>query len=465
MDLYVFVVSDSGRLTVGSNRALWAVAVSLLALALGVSGASAQSASRGGFTSEDIALRDNLIAAQETLLNVYRCQFGLDTGAVASGCTNGYPTQGFSQPAKFEGIPTSEDIAVRDHLIAVQEALLNTYRCRFDFEIDTAITPGGCPGQANSKQTPSFALDALVQPGDLEGGPPPGLITPSGVSVAVLGVDRESFPVRPDGDKGESAPALEVNEGRFIVMTPCGAISTVSAGLPLQGVRVVVDPGHGGSYDIGAVGPNGLAEHDLNLTLSYAVLNELSSRGIPAASTRTGHYGSPLSVRSAFADALGAEALVSIHHNGPTFSIGNRPGTEVYVQSVTAQQARADSARLGGLLHQEITNALTGFENVWWSRVLDAGVLRVLSTRGRDAYGMVSLPNVPAVLVEYGYLTNRSEAALFATDEYIRVAAKATANAIEAYLNTDRSGTESNQRPRVFNPARAPSSCNEVALE
>ena len=420
-----------------------AAAASLLVLALGSSATSAQSASSGGFTIEDIAVRDNLIAAQETLLNVFRCQFGLDIEAVPGGCTAGYPTLGFSQPAEFMGIPTSEDIAARDQLIAVQEALLNTYRCRFDFEIDTQITPGGCPGPVHSEPSLSLDLDALVRPDDLEGDPPPGLITRNGVSVAVAGV----------------------NEGRFVVTTPCGSISTVSAGFPLQGVRVVLDPGHGGSYDVGAVGPNGLAELDLNLTLSYAVLNELASRGIPAASTRTGHYGSLLSVRAAFADALGAEALVSIHHNGPTYRTGSQPGTEVYVQSVSAQQPQADSARLGGLLHQEITQALSGFDNVAWSRVPDAGVIRVLSTRGRDAYGMISRPSVPAVLVEYGYLSNRSEAALFATDEYIRVAAKATANAIEAYLNTDRSGTDSNQRPRVFDPARAPSRCNEVVLE
>lgn len=427
--------------------------------------ASAQSAGESGFTQEDIAIRDSLIAAQETLLNVYRCQFGRDIGAVPGGCTNGYPTLRYSQPEKFKGIPTSEDIAVRDRLIAVQESLLNTFRCQFDFEIDTDIAPEGCAGQALLEQSPSLSFDALVRPGDLEGDLPPGLITPTGVSVAVLGVNEGLPPVRPDSGKDVVVAVSGVNEGRFVVMTPCGAISTVSAGLPLQGVRVVVDPGHGGSYDVGAVGPNGLAERDLNLILSYAVLNELSSRGITAASTRTGHYGSPLSVRAAFADALGAEALISIHHNGPTYSTGNRPGTEVYVQSVSAQRARADSARLGGLLHQEIAEALSGFDNVAWSRLSDAGVLRVLSTRGSDAYGMIRHPNVPAVLIEYGYLSNRSEAALFATDEYIRVAAKATANAIEAYLNTDRSGTEPNQRPRVFNPARAPSRCNEVALE
>ena len=115
------------------SRFRLAVAASLLVLALGTSAASAQGASSGGFSIEDIALRDNLIAAQETLLNVYRCQFGLDIEVVPGGCTDGFPTLGYSQPGEFKGSPTPEEIAVRDQLIAVQEALLNTYRCRFDF--------------------------------------------------------------------------------------------------------------------------------------------------------------------------------------------------------------------------------------------------------------------------------------------------------------------------------------------
>lgn len=391
-------------------------------------------------------MRDNLIAAQETLLNVYRCQFGIDLPAVRGGCTNGLPSEGFSRPAAFEGAPTLEDIAVRDELIVVQESLLNTYRCRFDFEMDTHITPEGCPGQPGStglSLSLPFTFDPLVKPEDFDGDPPPGLITPTGVSVAVLGLTEEGF----------------------VVMTPCGNISTVSTGLPLTGVRVVLDPGHGGSYDIGAVGPNGLAERDLNLTLSRAVLTELASRGVRAATTRTGHYGSPLAVRAAFADALGAEALISIHHNAPTSRTGNEPGVEVFVQSVSAKQGRADSVRLGGLLYEEITRALSGFDNILWSRTSDAGVLRVLLPDGRDAYGMIRRPTVPTALVEYGYLSNSSEAALFTTDEYLRVAAKATANAIEAFLNTDRSGTGFISRPRVFDPALAPTSCNEVVLE
>ena len=78
---------------------------------------------------------------------------------------------------------------------------------------------------------------------------------------------------------------------------------------------------------------------------------------------------------------------------------------------------------------------------------------------------MISRPATPAVLVEYGYLSNRSEAELFATDEYISVAAAATADAIEAYLSTDRPGTGFVTQPRRFDPAAAPSRCDDIPLE
>ena len=272
---------------------------------------------------------------------------------------------------------------------------------------------------------------------------PDGLVTPTGVPVAVLGL----------------------TEAGYLVRTPCGHPAEVSEGVLINGARVVIDPGHGGPVDTGAVGPNGLIERDLNLTLGMAVIDELTSRGISAVSTRTGGYPTLLSVRSLLADDLGVEALVSIHHNAPTWALSSTPGSEVFIQSASIEEPRADSARLGGLLYEEITAALATFDNVDWSSAAGAGVLRVLSSRGSDAYGMIVRPEVPTALVEYGYLSNPSEAALFATDEYIEVAARATADAIDAYLHTERPGTGFIQRPRIFDPQRAPSFCEDPVLE
>ena len=144
---------------------------------------------------------------------------------------------------------------------------------------------------------------------------PPAVLTRSGIPVVVI----------------------ERTAAGYLVRTPCGRTAEVSAGMPIENARVVLDPGHGGRWDTGAVGPNGLVERDLNLKLSQAVLDELAERGISAATTRTGDYSILHSVRAAFADALRAEALVSIHHNAPTWSPSRTPGSEVYVQSRTSR--------------------------------------------------------------------------------------------------------------------------------
>ena len=313
---------------------------------------------------------------------------------------------------------------------------------------ETAV---GSPPSDPSTPEPTLPVpDVEGPPSSTDGGVPPAgpipraVTTPIGIPVAVIGRSGAGY----------------------LVQTPCGNTAQVSAGVPIENTRVVLDPGHGGRWNTGAIGPNGLVEADLNLRLSRAVLGELAERGIPAATTRTADYGMLLSIRAAFADALGADALVSIHHNAPTWGRSDVPGTEVYVQSATAQRARADSARLGGLLYEEITAALATLDNVTWSGLHDAGVLRVLLPGGQDAYGIVLRPSVPSVLVEYGYLSNPSEAQLFATEEYIRVAALATADAIDAYLHSDRSGTGFVQEPRVFNlHSHSGTSCDDPALE
>ncbi|MXZ86042.1 MAG: hypothetical protein F4Y28_00035 [Acidimicrobiia bacterium] len=84
------------------------------------------------------------MAAQESLLNAYRCLFGVDVQVVPGGCDGDRPADGPVQPEAFHGPFAESEIAVRDRLVAAQESLLNAYRCLFG--VDVQVVPGGCDG-------------------------------------------------------------------------------------------------------------------------------------------------------------------------------------------------------------------------------------------------------------------------------------------------------------------------------
>ncbi len=250
-----------------------------------------------------------------------------------------------------------------------------------------------------------------------------GLITPTGVSVAVV----------------------EESTGRYEVTTPCGNEAVVFDGTPLTPVDIVLDPGHGGN-EIGAVGGNELTESGLNLELSELTAAKLRRGGFTVALTRTGDYRVPLVNRVVFAEHMGAEMLVSIHHNGPNASSSDTPGTEVFVP-----QNAPEAIRLGGLLHEAVFDALDGYD-LDWTSARDAGVFNVIDDEGEDAYGIIRRPSIPVALVEMGYLSNPSEAAFYATDEYLQVASEALVAAITEWLADPLAAGTPMTEPRFFSP-------------
>lgn len=130
-------------LIVTTASLLRTVLSAVLALALYCIGVPVgTSAQEGQPALQDIAERDGLISAQEALLNAYRCRFNIDTIVVPGGCANGAPALVAEPPAPFSGTPTWTGIAQRDQLILSQESLLNAYRCRYG--VDASVVPGGC---------------------------------------------------------------------------------------------------------------------------------------------------------------------------------------------------------------------------------------------------------------------------------------------------------------------------------
>lgn len=269
-------------------------------------------------------------------------------------------------------------------------------------------------------------------------GPILGLITPTGVPVSVILAEG----------------------GQYLVNTPCLAPAWVRGGEPLYRTSVVLDPGHGGTRDIGAQGANGLPEKVVNLDLSFEIQRVLESRGISTVLTRTRDYATTIPARSRLADRLRADVLVSIHHNAPAPAPSPTPGTEVFYQSTSE-----DSRRLSGLLFEYVYNALLQFD-VAWTATPETGAFTVLNNQGRDTYGMLRIPRTPSALLEVGYINNPPEAELFATDEYLTVMGEAIADAIEAYLKTDQPGSGWTEgRTFTAQPGLSGAQCIETELE
>lgn len=83
---------------------------------------------------------------------------------------------------------------------------------------------------------------------------------------------------------------------------------------PLKGLRIFLDPGHGGS-DTGAVGPAGLYESDINLAIALALRKRLEQAGADVVLSREADRYISLENRIAQVYAAEADLFLSLHNN------------------------------------------------------------------------------------------------------------------------------------------------------
>lgn len=248
---------------------------------------------------------------------------------------------------------------------------------------------------------------------------------------------------------GIVVPVLAELPESYSIHTPCGLPDTVArdaGATELYSADIVLDPGHGGEIETGAVGPNGLEEKDLNLNVAFATQLLLEELGYRVVVTRTADYRVPLVIRAEIANRLRPEVFVSIHHNAPNANPSTVPGSEMFVQSGVEE-----SRRLGGLIYQRTVEALQPLD-LDWVAATDAGTLSVINSSGGDAYSMVRRPDMPAVLAEFGYISNAPEAEMMAGEEYVGLISEALAGAIDEWFTTDGAGSGHVREPRVFDP-------------
>ncbi|WP_026104000.1 N-acetylmuramoyl-L-alanine amidase [Anabaena sp. PCC 7108] len=84
--------------------------------------------------------------------------------------------------------------------------------------------------------------------------------------------------------------------------------------LPLSGIKIVLDPGHGGK-ESGASGPTGYLEKDVNLIISKLLRDELVQRGAKVVMTREDDRDVSLVERQEIISREEPAIALSIHHN------------------------------------------------------------------------------------------------------------------------------------------------------
>jgi N-acetylmuramoyl-L-alanine amidase len=189
--------------------------------------------------------------------------------------------------------------------------------------------------------------------------------------------------------------------------------------------KVVLDPGHGGS-DPGATGVGGLRETDVNLDITLKVRQALLDRGYEVVLTRTNDTFLSLAQRVEFTNEQQADLFVSIHANAHSSSNAN--GTMVlYYDNAYPQEDYPASSNM---------TKLTPYSKDLAQHVQDA----LLAQAGTKDLGLTPsavyvarMGTIPSILVETAFLTNKSDAALLASDAMRSKMALGIANGISAY--------------------------------
>ncbi len=224
------------------------------------------------------------------------------------------------------------------------------------------------------------------------------------------GLDGEN-PGSTGGNNAESSGGE--TQGSTVAATPEPTPTEAPTPTPLPKKLVAIDPGHGGE-DLGST-RQGLYEKDANLAIAMFLKKELEDAGYAVFMIRDTDVTLENKERPAAAIAAEADIYVSIHLNSLDADSDATQGAEVWY---------ADKRNDGSdVLAQYVIDELC----------------KVIDTRNRGikmSNNLIVLKynEMPACLVECGFITSETERAKLFDPEYQQKVAKGIFNGIQKYL-------------------------------
>ena len=265
-----------------------------------------------------------------------------------------------------------------------------------------------------------------------------------------------------------------------IAADPPAVAASVPRPAMQAGIRplvIAIDAGHGGQ-DPGAIGPNGNREKNVTLAIARELARQINATpGMKAHLTRDADVFIPLNRRAVLARTAKADIFVSIHADAAE----NREatGASVYVMSTrgaSSQRARwlADKENAADLIGgvklantgdtlKSVLLDLTQSGQMKASSDAANHVLGSLGSVGKTRrvehanFAVLRTSDVPAMLVETGFISNHSEEALLASPDYQRRLAAAVLDGISDYfLRQPPPGTLFAARAQATQVSQAP---------
>lgn len=219
---------------------------------------------------------------------------------------------------------------------------------------------------------------------------------------------------------------------------------------------VVIDPGHGG-VDPGTIGRKGEYEKRITLAVGLQLRKALQKRGrYQVVMTRDTDTFIRLRQRVAMARAAGADLFISLHADSNPHR--NVRGASVYTLSETSSDKEAaalaakenksdliagvdltnESSEVTNILidlaQRETMNLSSRFARLL-VKELDRSTKLLLKTHRFAGFAVLKAPDVPSVLVEMGYLSNRKDEAQLMRPRYRARLAEAIADAVDDYFD------------------------------
>lgn len=273
---------------------------------------------------------------------------------------------------------------------------------------------------------------------------------PARLVIDLAATDRESFLRK---------IAIENKELRADLAPPVEPRVDSGDARPL----VVLDPGHGG-IDTGTKSPNGDLEKNIVLDFAQTLRERLAKTGkYRVLMTRTDDTFIPLADRVRIARNAGAALFVSIHADSLPRGEGDAQGATVYTLSDKAtdpeaerlaeEENRADVIAgvdlkdepddVAGILLDLAQRETKTFSLQFAHKLV--GDMKAATRLHKEplksaGFRVLRAPDVPSVLVELGYVSNKQDLQSLLSDNWRDRTADAMARAIDAYFSNHLAG-------------------------